>query len=534
MSEHENPRMTTPVVTGPGSEAEDDSGISLKPLLDVIVAYRRVITLAIVSAVTLAALAVVTLGLVLPTERTATIEFRLLFDGAAENKYPNDSPFNPAELVDTSVLNEVYRTDDLQRFGPYEDFKSSMAVLSASPERDQLDLDYASRLSDTRLTTIERTRIEDEYHKRRDAIRDPVFLLSMRRVTWVRNMPKDLAQKVLNDTLATWARQADQEKGALKFKVDALSKNLLSPSILTDEYLLAVDSLRTQTNRLLRMASELSDLPGAATVRSAKDGVSLSEVRANLEDIQQYQIYPLVSTIRSEGVARNPQMVLRFVRSQVTQTGIARDATRNKVQAMERALQGYMARAGRAPDTSGTPTGGPSRAVAPGSNLQTVIPQLSDSFLDRLVEMSSQTQVADMTYRQQLTNQIIEQSNELSDLDQTLAFYQDLDRSMSGTMGTGGAAGHGQQVAAEIKRAYDALGLATDKLMALYGEFSRVSLNSTSLYVITRPFALRTQYSMSLYTAALMLLAGLVLGLVGAPIGCFIHQSVSKRGARNG
>ena len=87
------------------------------------------------------------------------MQFRLLFKGAAENKYPNESNFSASEIVETSVLSEVFQQNDLQRFGSYEDFKNSFAVLSSSREGELMDRDYAARLADTKLSAIERSRL---------------------------------------------------------------------------------------------------------------------------------------------------------------------------------------------------------------------------------------------------------------------------------------------------------------------------------------------------------------------------------------
>ena len=50
----------------------------------------------------------------------------------------------------------------------------------------------------------------------------------MRRDDRVVTMPPSLVNKVLDDTLATWARQAAERKGALLYEIPVLSKNILT------------------------------------------------------------------------------------------------------------------------------------------------------------------------------------------------------------------------------------------------------------------------------------------------------------------
>src|SRR6476620_3004093 len=107
MPEHFEPRtLTTRHLPDAGG---DDATISLKPVVEFLATYRKVIGFGIAAAVTVTTLVLAGMLLVLPTERTASMQFRLLFNGADENKYPNDSPFNAAEIVQTSVLAEVYK-----------------------------------------------------------------------------------------------------------------------------------------------------------------------------------------------------------------------------------------------------------------------------------------------------------------------------------------------------------------------------------------------------------------------------------------
>src|SRR5262245_2750580 len=122
------PGSTPPAIPETGDEAT----ISLKPLWDLFQTYWQTIL------VTSAELMLVTIGgllvtaLVLPSERTASLKIRLLFDGAADDRYPNGSTFSPNEIIATPVLEDVFRTNDLKRFGTYEGFNDSISILHSS------------------------------------------------------------------------------------------------------------------------------------------------------------------------------------------------------------------------------------------------------------------------------------------------------------------------------------------------------------------------------------------------------------------
>src|SRR5439155_6210516 len=115
--------------------------------------------------------------------------------------------------------------------------------------------------------------------------------------------PRELVENSLGDVLATWAHQAVDLKGATAYDVAILSRNVLRPDILeTEDYLVAVDVLRVAANRILDATAKLDGLPGARIIRSGKEQISLAEIKANIEDVERFQIQPLLGIIRAEGL----------------------------------------------------------------------------------------------------------------------------------------------------------------------------------------------------------------------------------------
>ena len=86
----------------------------------------------------------------------------------------------------------------------------------------------------------------------------------MRRYERLKSLPRDLMEKVLMDALNTWARQADERKGATRYNVAVLSANVLQKDVLErEDYLVAIDILRSKAYRVLETISEIDKLPGA-------------------------------------------------------------------------------------------------------------------------------------------------------------------------------------------------------------------------------------------------------------------------------
>ena len=182
--------------------------ISLQPLLRTLWSYRQVISLAVAGVMACFVVAMLAAYAFQAVERLGTLEFRLLFEGASQGQYPNGTLFSSAEITSTPVLTEVFETNDLERYGSYEDFKNSVFVLQSNPEFELLSYEYEAKLAASGLSPVDRRRIEDDFRTRRQSLTDSRFSLTLRGDALVARMPPSLVSKVLDDTLATWARQA--------------------------------------------------------------------------------------------------------------------------------------------------------------------------------------------------------------------------------------------------------------------------------------------------------------------------------------
>ena len=102
-------------------------------------------------------------------------------------------------------------------------------------------------------------------------------------------MPPPLVSKVLDDTLATWARQAAERKGALRYNIPVFSNNILRPDLIeAEDYLTGIDILRAQVRRVIANIDQIATLPGAAVIRLDDGRTSLAEIRVNLEDVLRF------------------------------------------------------------------------------------------------------------------------------------------------------------------------------------------------------------------------------------------------------
>ena len=263
---------------------EDDDGISLTDLVRRLYRYR----IAIATVVTVVAVLYMILSLLLlllmPVHKTVTLPFRLDFEGVDRGEYPNGMKFSSAEIVSTPILAKVFEANDLEQYLTLQEFSDAIFILESNPSIQLLDQEYQARLSDTKMPLIDRQLLEEEYRAKREALKVADFSLNLLRHETAGSIPGGLASKVLTDILATWAENADQRKGALKYRTAVYSRNFVRKDVIeAEDYIVGVDILRSKINQLLDNIKNVSQIPGANVVRVGEKRISLAEVEANCE-----------------------------------------------------------------------------------------------------------------------------------------------------------------------------------------------------------------------------------------------------------
>ncbi len=485
----------------------------LGPLLLTLWSYKRAMFIAFVAVVAGYLGVMLLLYAIVPNERLASLSFRLTFEGAEQNQFPNGTKFSSAEIVATPVLSEVFRKNELERYvARFSDFKDAMFVLQANPDLELLSYEYQAKLADPKLTPVDRSRIEEEFRKKRESLKSAFFSLNYRKNDRVLKIPESMLNKILQDTLSTWAKQAAERKGATRYNVAVLSKNALTRGFLAGEdYVVAVDILRSTIERVLRSVDEIGKIPGAEAVRLGEEQLALADVRANLEDLVRFKVEPLIAVIRTNGLSRNAARADVYFSDRLLEVRLAREQVRQRIGSLQEALRAYQ-------QVGGSP------AAAAGAEGQTggVTPQLSESFIDRLVQLS--TQAGDVKYRQDLTDRIIQDGVLLADLNRQAEYYDSMRKAFESVHpGTNAA------MAAEVSRRtndlYSDVSQSIDKVQAAYKLIALQNLNpDTVLYSITSPFVIRTTSSLTVRTAFLYLMITLFGAMIVISIACLAHD----------
>jgi hypothetical protein len=467
-----------------------------------------------------------------PAERHASLEFRLIFEGADRGEYPNRMRFSRSEIISEPVLTEVYESNDLERYLGFEQFKNALFILESSQDLELLSQEYQGKLADIKLTPVDRSRLEEEFRQKSEALRVSQYSLNFMTSTARGNIPPPLMNKILNDVLSHWAEYAAIRKGVLHYQVSVLTPNVLSKEFEeAEDYIVRTDILRGKIARILGNLDELVKLPGATVVRVGESRISLPEIRANLEDVARYRLEPLVALVRTSGVSRDPAIVARYLENRLLQIRLEREEAAGTVATLQESLRAYMTERGPAAASRAGGSDGAAGSPSPLPGAGTVIPQFGESFLDRLVTMSSQNN--DLEYRQNLTDRVITAGQQRVILDREASYYESLMDTVRRSSSSAGGRTSGAELEKAVQTRFNEIHAAVDLALtqsdAVYQQISAQNLNPrTNLYTMTRPFTVTTVRARSLRLLAVYGIVAICLAMVLLPLGCLVHHYFKK------
>jgi hypothetical protein len=186
-------------------------------------------------------------------------------------------------------------------------------------------------------------------------------------------------------------------------------------------------------------------------------------------------------------------------------------------------------------DSTSPVTASPKPETTPGSESPAgsqTISQLSDSFLDRVIQLAREAQ--DSVYRQKLLDAINRLYEEqLSPLEKEAAYYDEAAQNMPNIaaiapVNTATRAAELEQVRARAEAAHAAVARSVQQVSAIYTSLSQNLNPETELFSRTGPIDTATSRPISL---SKLFIVGVLVALMSLPmiiIGCLIHARVRK------
>ena len=495
--------------------------VSVSHFTHVIQRYRRPIVLAIASIMLGYLILAVAMYLFSPSERLTSQPFRLDFD-AGRGEYPNKSKFNIADIINGPVLTRVWQDNHLSEYLPFGEFSRSVFVLESNRDFELLEAEYRSKLADPKLSPIDRDRLQKEFELKTESIAKSEYSVHFNQPHRGRSVPEPIARKVLLDVLNDWADFAVNHQRVIAYQVSVLSPQTLVPSAIEQkDPVAAIEVLRAKTTRVINNIKRIEKLPGATLARTTSDRLSLEEVRFRLDEILRFRLEPLMAVVlRSPGLVADRTATTRFLESQLAYDKRQLDAVQRNADTVRESILLYEQPAAK--ENATQPSTKSESAKGPGENL---MPQLSDSFLDRLVSLTGRS--GDAKYRQDLADQYRITLGETVPLQQAVAYdTQVLDQLRQPPAGASSV--NAAAIQAQVNDTRTEVGQAIVRMNELFQIISRNMTPSTQLFTLTEPASTRTMHSVSVQRLFLYGVLLFLLAIPGVVVVCLIHNRVRE------
>jgi hypothetical protein len=297
-----------------------------------------------------------------------------------------------------------------------------------------------------------------------------------------------------------------------------------------EDFIVRLQILRSKIVRIMANIDELALIPAAPLTRTEKDGLSLQEIRMRLEEIVRFRLEPLNGIVRASGLIKNPATTLRFLESQLAYDQRELKSRQEMVDTIRESIAVYAGN-GRAlvpeamqsateataprPKGLGTPNGG-----------ETVMPQFTDTFIDRLVTLAHQS--GDMEYRQRLVDDYRRQSS-ITVPSQTEVEYDQQVLNLVKAAPAGPATSTlATQVSTEIEQSEAEVRKLVGQVDEIYEIVSRNLNPTTELLSLTSPPTTRNERAMTIQKLGLYGVLVMLMSLPVIVIACLLHARVRE------
>lgn len=410
-----------------------------------------------------------------PERLVASLEFSLTFAQSREGQYPNGLPFGVGDITAGPIVDMVHTSNAISDYCPLQPFREGLFVELYSPEAQLIDLDYQGRLSDSRLTVVQREQLQQEYLARRATVSGH-YRLTFVRAPLCARLPAELVTKTLADVLRVWAEESEIKRGVSNIQINVLTPAVFDVTMpMQDARLIRADLVRTAIRRVMQMITQVGAVPGAELVRL--NNVNIAEIRARMGDLNSAWMEPLVMA-SAVGGGRD---AAAWVENALATARRAETTARARSEEYRRMLAEFSGLSGAV----GTGPTGPKADSGP-SDVQALSPQFDRTFVDRILEMSESY----VEYRKELTTSAVTSGVDAVGASDTVAYYE---RLLAAIRQPTAPQFTKEEIDARIEAVVSEAKALTGKFNELYQEISRVMFRPTSgLYQVLQPVNVQT------------------------------------------
>lgn len=330
-----------------------------------------------------------------PATVTYSETIRFNFPSSVQGKYPSGQSFSNNDLVSTAVLKQVYENNNLDKFNiGFSDFAANFSIAPYASNSHFIQTKYQSLLGNKKLSRTEVEELEKQYQNELQAAQANFAKLAYVENTHLGLTPS-LIEKILNDVPKAWSEISIRDLGVLDLKIPG--KQFYQPELVEQyEYLQSVQYMRDSADRFDEILQTLQNDEIGGFVRDPETGLVVSDLRARLNSIKEFDLEPIFSVIANLGLVKDSLKATQYLINQIEIKQDQISELKGKEGVIKEAITIYQA-IGDKQGLIGAP-------VDQNSNMGMV--QYGDGFLSKIVGMVEQQK--DTEYRQQLLSKNLE------------------------------------------------------------------------------------------------------------------------------
>lgn len=250
--------------------------------------YRglRLITL---SLLTLVLFSTAAFALRSPPMMTYSMILSLAFPQAEKDRYPNQTPFGITDIVTRSVLEEVWKQNDLVKQSiSLNDLIKSVSIVQHADNAQFIRTKYQAMLARKGLSQTDISVLERDYKAELESASKKEVLISLT-VPFSSPLSGRLAKKVLSDIPRVWSHQAINKLGVTSIP-NMESDNLNENNFKRYTPFQMVDYFYKSTDNLEKSIFAIESFPGGKTLRDPQTGSTVEDLKKRLIEIVRYWI----------------------------------------------------------------------------------------------------------------------------------------------------------------------------------------------------------------------------------------------------
>lgn len=336
----------------------------------------------------------------LTTEVSYSKPIRLMFPNAHKLQFPNGAKFSYSDIVAPAVVKIAY---DRNRIKEYDisvaELQAALTAAPYSPGYPLIIKRYGMLMGDKRLTADQLGELQAQMEKdlRQATAGEALITLRLDR----KELPREVANRLLNDIPAIWADLAIKQKGVLNINIQLASANSINKDlILNKDPIVASDIIGEKLQTLKFNISKMSEFEGAQSVVDPVTGMKILDLTYAAEDMGSYLLGGLVAPIRELGLTDSPQKTIYYYQDRIKKLNLQLTSLNRKAASVKTIYDSYTQSASN-------------NAVAAGNN--TSISEINSDLVDKLLSLSGDADK--QRYRQELHDNWISLMGQIADIE---------------------------------------------------------------------------------------------------------------------